>query len=162
TNNNILTQRNMISPLLHTGRAGEALALIRALRREALRDQFLLACESTALRAMGDAGYSALCDFERLLRRYEIAAPKAFFTKENFNAALAETLRAQLATISPLDRTLKNGVQTSRDLRQVNDPNFNELLHVVDAPFRRYISGLSAEDPVGRRRANGYRVRAMW
>lgn len=161
-NGSAQTQRNLIAPLLRSGDAREALEVARGLRRASLRDQFLLAAETTALRALGDSAYRELCDYERQVRLYEIAPPAGFFTADNFNAALAESIRHQLKAASPLDNPMPGGVQTTRDLRQVNEPNFREFFAAIDGAVRRYISTLNAEDPVGRRRTNGYRLRNTW
>ena len=156
------TQRNLIAPLLRSGKAHEALLLIRSLRRTALRDQSLLACEVTALRLLNDPGYTELCNYERHVKSYNIATPAGYFNLEKFNALLAESLRAYLKGSNPLDRTIPNGAQTPRDLRQLSDPIFRDFFAAIDAPVRRYLSGLNADDPVGRRRGNGYRIKSAW
>lgn len=162
TNGAAQTQRNLIAPLLRAGNADEALKVARGLRRESLRDQFLLAAEATALRVLGDSAYRGLCDYERQVRTFEIAPPTGFFTADNFNAALAESIRHQLKSASALDNPMPGGVQTTRDLRQVNEPNFREFFAAIDGQIRRYISTLDANDPAGRRRGNGYRLRNTW
>lgn len=158
------THRAMIAPLLRLKRADEVLALVRGLRRSAPQDQYLIACEATALRIMGDPAYQRLYDYERLVRIYDIPPPKGFFTAENFNASLADSLRVELGAAHPLDQTLRHGSQTGRDLRHVDEPNIREFIAALDAPIRSYLAELSdrPEDPVGRRKQEHYRLAGCW
>lgn len=158
-------QRNMLSTLLRAGQPEEALQLIRALRADDPDEQYLIACEATALRLLGDPAYRQLCDYERLVRVYEVQAPRGFFTLQNFNASLADTLRAQHRNNAhPLDQHLPNGSQTGRSLLALDDHAVKSLMATADICVRDYITRLPEDPthPVGRRRAKHYRYSGLW
>ncbi|MFT3726601.1 MAG: tetratricopeptide repeat protein [Terricaulis sp.] len=158
-----LGQRNLLSTLLRQRHAEEALRVARVLRQEDPDEQYLIACEATALRLLGDPAYRDLYDYERFVRSYEIPAPRGFFTVENFNASLADVLRTQHKTNShPLDQTLDHGSQTGRNLMQADEPNLKAFVAAVDVAVRDYVGRLRAEDPVGRRRTERHRYAALW
>jgi Flp pilus assembly protein TadD len=155
-------QRNLLSTLLRAGRAEEALRLARGLRQDDPDEQYLIACEATAMRLMGDPAYRELYDYERFVRSYEIPAPRGFFTVENFNAALGDVLRPMHKNAHALDQTLINGTQTSRNLLGLEEPNLRAYIAAVDVALRDYIGRLESNDPVGRRRTERYRFSALW
>ena len=156
-------QRNMLSTLLRAGLAQEALDLARALRQEDANEQYLIACESTALRVLGDPLYKQICDYSRMARVYEIPAPQGFFTAESFNAALADYLRIQHRhNAHPLDQAAPNVSQTGRNLLQAPDVVIKAFTDAVESSIRDYISRLAPGDPAGQRRGKNFRYANMW
>jgi Flp pilus assembly protein TadD len=156
-------RRNLLSTLLRAGKPEEARDIARALRAEDPEEQYLIACEATALRMLGEPSYGELCDYDRLVRTYEIPAPRSFFTVENFNASLADLLRAQhRVNAHPLDQHLHNGSQTGRSLLTLDDPAIKMFMASVDVAVRDYIKGLAPDGPVGRRRGKHYRYGGLW
>ena len=158
-------KRNMLSMLMRAGKADEALTLARALRATDPDEQYLIACETVALRMLGDEGYRKLCDYDRLIRVYEVPAPQGFFTAESFNAALADLLRQQhRATAHPLDQPRPNFSQTGRSLLALSDPRIKTFLSAVDSHVRDYVSRLgdTAPDVLTRRRGKSYRFTNLW
>lgn len=158
-------RRNLLSVLLRAGLAEEALQSARQLREEEPNEQYLIACETMALRVLGDERYRYWCDYERLVRCYEIAPPQGCFTIENFNASLAEALRQQhRINAHPLDQYLHNGSQTGRGLLGVDDRFLRALVSAVDAAVRDYITRLRASpnDPLGQRKQASYRYSSLW
>jgi tetratricopeptide (TPR) repeat protein len=156
-------RRNMLSTLLRAGRPEEALAIVRALRAEDRDEQYMLATEATALRMLGEPAYRQICDYEQMVRCYDIAAPRGHFSAESFNSTLAEVLRAQhRASAHPLDQHLHNGTQTGRSLLNSQEPAIKGLLAAVDDSVRDYISRLRGADPVSARRADRYRYAGLW
>jgi Flp pilus assembly protein TadD len=157
--------RNLLSTLLRAGLAEEALNIARKLREDEPHEQYLIAIETTALRVLGDERYRYWCDTERLVRSYEIAPPQSYFTIENFNAALAETLRAQhRVNAHPVDQFIHNGSQTGRSLLNVDDRFLRALMSAVDMAVRDYTMRLraSANDAVGQRKRDSYRYASLW
>lgn len=158
-------RRNMLSTLMRAGRPDEALALARALRRDEPHEQYLIAVEATALRMLGDPAYGRLCDYDAMIRIYDLEAPAGHFTREGFNAALAETLRQQhRVNAHPLDQHLRDGTQTARTLLTADDPNLKGLLSAADAAVRDYIARIPADDahPFMQRRGARYRFSGLW
>ncbi|MBX9747861.1 MAG: tetratricopeptide repeat protein, partial [Hyphomonadaceae bacterium] len=158
-------QRNMLSTLIRAGEAQEALQMARKLRESDPDEQYLIACEALALRALGDPAYKTFADYDRLVRRYEIPAPRNFFTVENFNASFADLLRRQHRIAAhPLDQTLHNGSQTPRTLLALEEPIVAAFKGSMDVTVRDYISRLRSDenDPVGRRKRDRYRFSGLW
>lgn len=158
-------QRNMLSTLIRAGQASEALTLVRQLRAADPDEQYFIACEALAMRVLGDPAYRNLYDYDRYERRYQIPAPRNFFTVENFNTSFAEVLRRQHRLHAhPLDQTLHNGSQTPRTLLALEDPIVAAFKGSMDVAVRDYISRLRADesDPVGRRKRDRYRFAGLW
>ncbi len=165
TNGARSAHRNMLSTLLRAGRPEDALKVVRALRADDKEEQYLIACEATAQRMLGDPAYKTWCDFDSFVRIYDIPAPRGFFTPQNFNAALAEVLRAQHRTNAhPLDQTLHRGSQTQRSLLALDDHHIKSLMAAVDVAVRDYITRLPQEPdhPIGHRRGKHYRYSGLW
>lgn len=157
------SKRNLLSTLLRAGNPDEALKLVRELQAEDPDEQYLIACETVALRMLGDPAYAQLCDYDKLVRTYDIQPPRGSFTIENFNATLSDLLRTQHRTNAhPLDQQVVEGTQTGRGLLTLDDPNIKSFIVAIDAAVRDYIKGLPEEGPAGRRRGKHYRYGGMW
>lgn len=157
-------KRNLLSTLIRAGQADEALAIVRDLRLTDPDEQYLIACEALALRVMGDPQYHVLYDYDRLVRTYEIPAPRGFFTQENFNASLADVLRHQhKVNAHPLDQHIHHGSQTGRNLLALDEPNIAAFRASVESAVRDYISKLGdGADPLTARKRERYRFQTMW
>ena len=159
------SQRNLLSTLLRARQPRSVLDIVRLLQPDDPDEQYLIACEAIALRMLEDPAYATLCDYDRMLRRYDIPAPHGHFTPESFNASLADLLRKQHRhNAHPLDQTLVNGSQTSRSLLLLNDPLIKSLCGVLEGAVREFITRLpiAGTDPVSRRRAKQFRFANMW
>lgn len=154
-------QRNVLTVLLRAGQPDEALRIVQILRGADPDEQFLMACEATALRLLGDPVYRMAYDYQRYVRSYEIGPPRGFFTAQSFNDALAEVLRGQHRTNAhPFDQHIHNGTQTGRSLLPLDD--MRGFLAAVDAAVRDYISLLPTNAPVGRRATQRFQFSALW
>lgn len=158
------TQRNLLMALLRARRPDEAADLVRKLRASQPDEQYLIAIELTAMRMQGHGqAYRQHCDYERLVRAYEIAPPRGFFTIENFNASLADTLRQQhRVNAHPFDQVVAHGSQTQRSLLTLDEPQIKAFLRAVDEAVRDYISRLDAKELMGLRRTELYRFSGLW
>jgi Flp pilus assembly protein TadD len=157
--------RNLLSTLLRAGQPDEALRIARALLREEPEEQYLIACQATALRLLGDSGYAQMCDYERLVREYDLPAPRGFFTAESFNATLAGLLRPQhKINAHPLDQYLPKGTQTGRSLLEWDERNIKLFMGAADAAVRDYIKRLDEDGvhPLKRRKGKQYRYSGLW
>jgi tetratricopeptide (TPR) repeat protein len=147
--------------LMRLKRPAEALAILRRVAPRADASQQLKALEALALRQLGDPQYRKLYDYERLVRTYDVAPPRG--DSAEFNARLAQSLRAlHMNAQHPLDQTLRNGTQTGRDLRHVEDPVVKDFLAALDAPIRAFIEALEPEGPLTLRRKRSYRISGAW
>jgi tetratricopeptide (TPR) repeat protein len=156
-------RRNLLSTLLRAGMPDEALSILQDLRATDADEQYLIACETTARRMQGDAGYREWCDYQRLVRTYEVPAPQGFFTAESFNATVSGILRAQHRTNAhPLDQYLHNGTLTGRGLLTLEEQNIKVFMAAIDVHVRDYIKGLEGAAPVVGRRGKHYRYGGLW
>jgi tetratricopeptide (TPR) repeat protein len=160
----VLASRNLISSLLRTGAAGEALALADQLGARHPDDQQLIAYRATALRLLGDPEYGRLYDYDRLVRQYRLQPPPGFADIAAFNAAFArELVQLHHASHRPLAQSLRGGTQTQRNLPEGN-PLVESFFSMIEAPIRDYISRLDAArvHPVDRRKSASYRIAGSW
>lgn len=165
TNGAPAARRNMLSTLLRAGEPDQALRISRELQQEEQDDQYLIACETTALRMLGDARYKELCDYDRLIRVYELAAPRGYFTVESFNATLADVLRPQhVSNAHPLDQFVHNGTQTGRSLLNWDERTIKVFMAAADEAVRDYIKAFDGDEghPLKRRRGKHYRYTGLW
>lgn len=147
--------------LMRLGRPAEALKELNALPRSVSGGEQTTALKAMALRLLGDREFHRLYDYERLVRTYDVIPPQG--STAEFNARLAESLRALHAHAQhPLDQTLRNGTQTGRDLRHVEDPVVQAFLKALDAPIRAYIDALAPDGPLTARRRDNYRLAGAW
>jgi len=159
------THRNLIPTLLRGECVDEALEIIRAIRKVSPHDQEMIAYEATALRMLGDPSYHVLFDYARMVQIYDLAPPRGFFSIENFNASLSESVRAEFkAQAHPLDQTLRHGQQSGRNLALSRDVNVQAFLDAVRAPVQTYIDALLShpQDPVGMRKGAGFKIVNCW
>lgn len=156
-------QRNLLSTLLRARQPDEVLQVVNELRAEQPHEQYLVACATTAMRMLEHPEYRLWCDYERMVRTYDIPPPQGFFTTEAFNAGLAALLRGQHKTNAhPLDQYIPNGSQTSRSLLSLDEPAIKHFLAAMDAAVRDYAGRLRESDPVGARRTKHSRYNGLW
>ncbi len=154
--------RQLMNALLRAGKAPDALALARAALTAAPDDQHARAYEAVCLRVTSDPRYTFLCDYERLVRVYELPVPRGFFSPDLFNAALGESLRALHDTSAhPLDQTIDNASQTGRNLVHVREPNLEAFFDALSPCIEDYADGLdpASGHPLDARKTEGYVIR---
>ncbi len=157
---------NLVCALLRLGRGDEALREIEPLRRADPLNQEWICYETMALRQLGHPRYRELCDFDLMVRPYQLSAPSGFATIETFNEALAHSLR-QLHVLEahPLDQSVREGSQTSRSLLHVDDPVIQMFLKMLDDPIRAYLDSMGDPDPShpwSGRKTGRYRLTGAW
>ncbi len=165
TNGSRASYRNLLSTLLRAGLPDEALRVARTLLEQEPDEQYLIACGTTAMRMLGDPAYATICDYERLVRAYELPTPRGFFTAEAFNATLSGYLRPQHKTNAhPLDQYMPNGTQTGRSLLASEERAIKMFMGGADAAVRDYIKRLDEdmEHPLKRRAGKHYRYSGLW
>jgi predicted Zn-dependent protease len=155
---------NLAAALLQVGAPAEALSQIRPARALDPINQEWLCYETMALRQLGDPRYHELCDYALMVRTYEIEPPVGFESVEAFNAAFADSLaRLHRLDAHPLDQSLRNGSQTTRDLLLVPDPVIQAYFTALDAPIRAYMDLMRKPGhPWSGRKTGGYRLAGAW
>jgi hypothetical protein len=114
---------------------------------------------------LGDPLYKSWCDYDRLVREYQLPAPQGFFTAESFNATLAGLLRPQhKSNAHPLDQYLPHGTQTDRSLLEWDERTIKIFMAAADAAVRDYIKRLEIDEshPLTSRLTRHYRYTGLW
>ncbi|MEA3009739.1 MAG: hypothetical protein QOJ91_1431 [Sphingomonadales bacterium] len=158
----VLVQSTIVA--LALGRAGEALAAIRKALDRAPLDQSVLAWAATAARAAGDPLYGALCDYQAMVRIYDLEAPAGWATMATFLGDLSAALdRHHVMAQHPSAQSLRHGTQTTYRLSGSADPAIRAFFEAIDGPVREHIARLGAgADPLRRRNGGGYRFAGAW
>jgi len=152
--------------LLRLSRSEEALARIAPWRKALPHDAMWIALESLGLRQLNAPGYRVLCDYERMVRVYDLPPPPGYADIAAFNQALAASLtRSDGLAAHPLDQTLRTGTQTMGALHESADPVLRAYFKALDAPIRAYIADIPDLDdghPWSGRRSANYDIAGSW
>lgn len=151
--------------LLSRGRPKDALPFIRKQREQYPDDQGWLAYEATAARLLGDSAYRELYDYSRLVRTYDLEAPRGWTSMAELNAALLEALTARHKFAShPFDQSLRNGSQTVGNLVTDPDPAIQAVLAAFQAPIDDYrqAMGTNPAHPLSARNRGVTRFSGAW
>lgn len=156
---------SLITACLMSDKASEALEISQAMRQLEPDRQHWIAYEATAWRLLGDERYDSLVDLDRFVRPFELPVPPGYETINAFNAALLDALdRWQPYAAHPLNQTLRNGIQTTRELTEVDDPVIQAYFQALDQPIRAYMAevGSGDEHPLTARNTGDYRFAGSW
>jgi tetratricopeptide (TPR) repeat protein len=155
---------NLISALLRLSRSEEALRHIEPLRAAQPFNGDWIAYQGMAWRQLGDARYQSLCDYEVMVRAYDLDAPPGYATMTTFNEALRDSLnRLHVLETHPLDQSLRHGSQTTRSLLTIDDPVIKQYLKALEAPIRAYIGDMREPDhPWSGRKNERFKFSGCW
>ncbi len=155
----------LVSVLLSLGRADRAMPLIRAERVLTPLDGVWIAHEATAARLIGDPAYTALYDYDRLVRVYDLEPPAGWSSIEEFNADLEARLiaRHQLAR-NPFNQSMRSGTQTMGDLVADPDPVIKAVIKAFHEPIADYREKLgdSPDHPLSARNRGETIIAGCW
>jgi len=162
--NNAQISAQHTSVLLRLGRGDEALKAIVVARRLEPLNQEWICYETMALRQIGDPRYHELCDFDLMVRPYELPVPPGYQTIAAFNEALAASLNQfHVLATHPLDQSLRNGSQTTRSLLHLNDPVVQAYFKALDEPIRAYMDLMKKpHHPWSGRKTGAYKLAGAW
>lgn len=156
---------NVVTILLARGRADEAMPFIQAQLTRHPQAQMWLAFDSVVSRMLASSRYRELCDYERLVRVYDLEAPPGWSSMTQFHRDLAAALHARHRfSRQPIDQTLRNGTQTSRSLLSDPDPVIRAVVKAFDAPIEEYrrTLGTPAEHPLSRANHGASQLTGAW
>jgi tetratricopeptide (TPR) repeat protein len=155
---------NLIAALLRLGRSDEALCEIAPLRALQPFNGEWIAYESMALRQLGDPRYHELCDYDLMVRPFDVEPPPGYRDIGEFNVALRESLlRLHVLETHPLDQSLRGGSQTTRSLLTIDDPVIKQYLTALEAPIRAYIATMQKPDhPWSGRKSEKFKLSGCW
>jgi uncharacterized protein (TIGR02466 family) len=145
--------------------AADALSHVDAVLESTPDDQIAIAYRGVCWRQLGDARESALNDYSRYVRTFDLPAPPPYASIADFNRDLAQTLahlhRAQRA---PADQSLRGGTQTIEDLFATGLPHIDALRALFEDAIRAYIDDLppNTDHPLLRRKTGRFRFSGSW
>lgn len=138
----------VIDALMSLGRADEAMPLIESARKHMPNHQWYIAIEATAARLLGDPRYEVLCDYDEMIRVYDLEPPPGWSSIEEFHEELLPALHERHRFYAhPLDQSLRMGTQTPRNLIGDPDPLIQKFISALDAPIAEYRAAIG-DDPV--------------
>lgn len=138
---------NYVAALLSAGAPHEALPTIEQFRAAAPDDQRWITYRIDVARQLGEDLFAQWCDFQRLVRAYDLPPPAGFATMDEFSAQLRTVLAARHVQHShPLDQSMRHGTQTSRGLVRGMDRTIDAFLDALAAPIADYQQALG-HDP---------------
>lgn len=155
----------VIKALLSLGEGNEAMALIENARQRRPLDQFYIALEATAARLIGDPRYERLCDYQRLVQRFELPVPRGWSTLEVFHHDLVDVLKERHRFVAPpLDQSLRGGTQTPRGLLNDPDPRIKAFLAAIRVPIAAFRDSIGDDraHPLTARNHGEVRLSGCW
>ncbi len=155
----------VIDALLSLGRAAEAMPLILAGRDRLPYNQWYIATEATACRLQGDLRYNVLCDYDEMVRVYELEPPDGWETIEAFHEDLLPALRERHQFYAhPLDQSLRSGTQTPRNLIGDQNPFIQAFIAAVQKPITEYRAsiGFAGGHPLRERNRGEAQLSGCW
>ena len=128
---------------LALGRIEQAVRRAETLHTARPTDQHATALLAMAWRLAGDARYTTLYDYDRLVKIYRITAPQGWNSLDDYLRDLGEALDAIHAPLThPVGQSLRHGSQTMRSLQDYADPAIRALFTAIDAPIRAHIAAI--------------------
>jgi uncharacterized protein (TIGR02466 family) len=158
----VLNQATIVQ--LAAGRADEALKTAKRGLAIDPGNQSLLGWAATAARVLGDPLYAELCDYETVVRAYEIEAPAGWPSLEAYLADLTRSLeRMHPFTLHPFHQSVRHGSQTMQPLMGSDDPALVAFFQAIEAPIRQHMAHLGQGADGHRRRNTGrYTLDGAW
>lgn len=98
--------------LMANGRPDEALAIIEFYLQQFPFDQQAIAIQSTALRLVGDPRYGELCNYQQLVKVYQLTTPVGWSNLTDYLAELRQVLnKRHQYTNHPFGQSVRHGSQ---------------------------------------------------
>jgi Flp pilus assembly protein TadD len=155
----------LVTVLLARGRPEEALPFILGKRAQEPTAQNWIAHEAVVARLMGRPRYRELFDYQRLVRRYRLEPPAGWSSMQELNAALLQVLEARhVFATHPLEQSLRQGSQTTRNLVADPEPVIQAVLRSFKTAIRQYVAevGTHPAHPFMQRNLGAPRIAEGW
>jgi Flp pilus assembly protein TadD len=156
---------NFVVAALACGAREEALPVVEKFRVRASRDQRWITYRLDIARLRGESAFAAWYDPARVVTVLDLPAPAGFASLAEFHAALTPALMARHRSSShPLDQSLRQGTQTSRNLLLNSGPYISALLNSFRAALAEFQSriGREAAHPVSARNLSPAQIVGCW
>ena len=146
---------------LMSGRAERALQACTGMRRVQPRNQFWIAMQAAALRALGqEEDHQALQDYG-FVQSHDLPPPPEYDSRDNFLAQLKTALEKRHAGESrTLGAVVQGGTQTSSDLRFADERVIQDFFQSLAKPIKDYIAQMPDDSahPLHSRKRESYRL----
>jgi tetratricopeptide (TPR) repeat protein len=162
---NVPARTLLAAAQLGVGDAQAAFGQCDRLLAAAPDDQYLIALQTTALRLLGDARYSELCDYPNLVVPFHLEAPPPWKDLASFLIDLKASLNRlhDPHGHALLFQSLRGGTETTQDLSRSTDPAIRGLFEAFAAPVRGYLEHIGrGADPLRRRNHGRWRFKGAW
>lgn len=149
---------------LAQGRNPEALALVERVLVQTPLDGAALALRASGWRATGDPRLRELYDYAAFVGAYTIETPPGWPDLSAYLADLAAALkRLHGLRTHPVGQSLRQGTQTSGELRRSDDPAIRAFFSAIDAPIRAHMARIGkGRDPLRSRNTGRYALSGVW
>ena len=158
----VLNQATIVE--LAAGRPDRALATARRGLEIDPGNPSLWGWAATAARAVGDPLYGELCDYEAMVRAYQIETPPGWASLADYLAELALVLRRMHPYDQhPFHQSLRHGSQTMQPITGTTEPALQAFFRAIDKPIREHMAWLGqGADPLRRRNTGKYQIDGAW
>lgn len=149
---------------LMNGEFSKALETARNVLTFVPHNQFWIGVEATALRGLGE-NYQRLYDYSKFVKAYDLEAPAEYGDIAEFLTQLKSALEARHDSQNhPMGQSLRQGTQTSADLRFAADRVLQDFFQALNTPIKDYMAhiGHDPDHPVGQRNTGKYRLTGAW
>ncbi len=156
---------NLVRVQLVRGQLHAVASLLRAQRLHQPGEQRWIAYESIAARLAGDPRYAELCDYQQLVRCYDVPTPRGWRSMQELNEALSGVLaKRHLFARHPFDQSLRNGSQTTTSLLVDSDRAIHSILEAFAGPLHEYTSSIrtAPDHPLQARNRGLARIDKCW
>ncbi|MFT6100160.1 MAG: Tfp pilus assembly protein PilF [Arenicella sp.] len=157
--------RQMVKIDLVLARYTQAQKLLTVMFTHSPDCQLSWALQSLVWRLCGDSRYHWLCDYPKFVQAYQLEAPAAYASLDDFLLAIREVLMPMHRNVhEPLQQTLRNGTQTAARLLHTPNPVLRQLSESLTSIVKRYIQGLPDDKthPLLSRKGSGFEFSGSW
>ncbi|OXE36099.1 MAG: hypothetical protein CGW95_09755 [Phenylobacterium zucineum] len=127
-------------------------------------NQSLWAWASVAARQVGDPLYDEICDYNTLVRVFDLPPPKGWPDLATFLTDLDQALSVQHKyQREPANQSVRGGSQLSHFLKGSDDPAIKAAFELFTEAVNRFLTDLPAgTDPLRSRKAKTWRFQGAW
>ncbi len=149
---------------LALGRPLQALAKARLGLERDPNNQSLWAWGSVAARQLGDPLYEEICDYDTLVRVFDLASPAGWPDMGAFLSDLDAALSVQhVYEREPANQSVRGGSQLSHFLKGSDDPAIKAAFGLFTTAINSYLADLQpGTDPLRSRKTKDWRYQGAW
>jgi uncharacterized protein (TIGR02466 family) len=149
---------------LMTGKAKLALTVCKMAQTADPKNQYWIAMEATALRALGQP-YEHLFNYKDHVLAFDIEVPAEYNSMDDFMADLKSALEETHTTnFHPLGQSPRGGTQSTYDLRFVENKVIQTFFKALNTPIKSYMKsiGTAQGHPMTARNSGKFALSGAW